>query len=110
MSQEKQQRYVPYRSEADEYRIHFLGGPLDGSEIRTDIQPCNDLFVHNVSGRSYRYRYSQTGPLSFYAHLDGFEPPQRVPESPARWLPAWLMWAAVIALAFWLLLRILLAG
>ena len=73
MSENDRQRYAAYRSESDEVKIRFFGGPLDGSSIMTDELPTNTEFVHQVGDRRYRYRYVQISPCEFSARFDGLE-------------------------------------
>lgn len=87
MSPDEPQPYISYRAEADQFRIRFTGGPLDGAEVVTDVFPDSELFVHRVGGRDYLYKYSRTGRLEFTARLHGFEGPRRPAELDDRgWL------------------------
>ncbi len=70
-----QQPFIAYRAQSDEFEILFVGGPLDGTSITTDISPNRDWFIHRVRERTYVYRYLQVSPHVFYANLDGFEVP-----------------------------------
>ena len=73
MSENDRQRYVAYRSQSDEVKIRFFGGPLDGSSIVTDELPTTTEFVHQVGDRRYRYRYVQISPCEFSARFEGFD-------------------------------------
>ncbi len=73
MSGNDRQRFVAYRSESDEVKIRFFGGPFDGSSIMTDEFPTNTEFAHQVGDRRYRYQYVQISSCEFSARFDGFE-------------------------------------
>lgn len=75
MSENDRQRYVAYRSQSEEVKIRFFGGPLDGSSIMTDEIPTTTKFVHQVGDRCYLYRYVQISPSEFSARFDSFEIP-----------------------------------
>jgi hypothetical protein len=59
--------FVAYRLGGDECRIRFLGGPLDGAEIRTDVYPDAETFVHRVGSRDYIYAYEPISGDCFHA-------------------------------------------
>ncbi len=66
------------------FRVDFLGGPLDGASMVTDVQPNSERFIHRSQGRTYVYRYSRVNPERFRAI---FELDSRVDPSNHR-LPA----------------------
>ena len=107
MSHDEPQPYISYRAEADQFRIRFTGGQLDGAEIVTDVFPDNELFVHRVSGRDYQYRYCRTGRLDFTASLHGFEGPQRPVEPKGR---DWFWPTLIVTLGAVLLLGAMILG
>ena len=73
MAENERQRFVAYRSQSDEAKIRFCGGPLDGSSMTTDEFPTATKFVHQVGSQRYIYRYMQVAKGEFTARFDGFE-------------------------------------
>lgn len=83
MSENGRPSFVAYRSCSDEYQVYFFGGPLDGSQILTDIFPDSDSLIHRVGSRLYVYRYRQVDKTVFHAHLVGFELPAKPTDQPS---------------------------
>ena len=69
MQDREHQRYVAYRASSDEFEIRFFEGPLDGAQIRTDVFPDSETFVHRVRDRVYVYYYHRVSSLQFHAVL-----------------------------------------
>lgn len=93
---ETRQKFVSYRSEADQFRVRFVGGPLDGATIRTDVFPDCELFPHRVADREYLYRYRQISPNTFEARLERYGIPERPVEDPG--VPRWQYLLATVVI------------
>lgn len=72
MSEPEKQRFIAYGTSADEYCIEFHGGPLDGTQIKTDILPDAERFRHRIRQRGYWYQYTQLECGNFRADFDHF--------------------------------------
>ncbi len=66
------------------FRIHFMGGPLDGDEILTDVLPQADYFIHRFGKLEYVYLYSWLAGDQFLAIFDGYWQPTAVPTRRSR--------------------------
>ena len=74
MTEPSKRRFVAYRQTADEVRVRFVGGPLDGASFLTDEWPNTKVFIHRVGSRDYRYFYRQVTTHEFIAAYCGNTP------------------------------------
>ena len=101
MSENKQQ-FVSYRSESDQFCVRFVGGPLDGAIVHTDMSPNCELFPHRVAGRAYVYRYRQISSGIFEATLERYGTPERHVADPG--IPRWQYLLATVVILVGLVL------
>lgn len=81
------QPFTPYRQHADRFDILFVGGPLDGAKIQTDVFPDCETFTHRVRKKTYCYRYRRISQEAFEAKFLGFGNP--IPPSDRRPSTTW---------------------